>query len=86
MLNLTYHELYERLFDHFSTKDNEQHYYNVLLLAAIVQCFAVDTSVCERQSGRDGNNQDSSGSGLVAQQSSSTHTIPLFEIPYHSTF
>lgn len=46
--SLTYTELYERLFDHFSDQKNEQHYYNVLLVAATVQCIAVDTSVCER--------------------------------------
>jgi len=45
---LSYTELYERLFDHFSDKDNDLHYYNVLLLVCIVMCIAVDTSVCER--------------------------------------
>ena len=45
---MTYKELYERLFDQYSTKSNEQHYYNLLLLAAIVGCIAVDTSICER--------------------------------------
>ena len=34
---LKYHELYERLFDQFSDKSNPQHFYNVLLLAAVVQ-------------------------------------------------
>ena len=45
---LSYLELYERLFDHYSKKSNEQHYYNILLLIGIVMCLAVDTSVCER--------------------------------------
>ena len=45
---LKYHELYERLFDQFSDKANSQHFYNVLLIAAIVQTIAVDTSICER--------------------------------------
>jgi len=45
---LKYHELYERLFDQFSDKGNPQHFYNVLLIAAIVQTIAVDTSICER--------------------------------------
>ena len=46
--SLKYQELYERLFDQFSEKSNSQHFYNVLLLAAIVQTIAVDTSICER--------------------------------------
>ena len=29
-------------------KSNSLHFYNVLLLVAIVCCFAVDTSICER--------------------------------------
>jgi len=45
---LKYQELYERLFDQFSDKDNPRHFYNVLLLAAIVQTIAIDTSICER--------------------------------------
>ena len=45
---LSYKELYERLFDQYSTKSNNQHFYNVLLLCAIVGCIAVDTSICER--------------------------------------
>jgi hypothetical protein len=45
---LSYAELWERLFDHHSDKKNEQHYYNVLLLVAIVMCIAIDTSICER--------------------------------------
>lgn len=32
----------------FSEKKNPQHFYNILLLVAIVHCFAIDTSVCER--------------------------------------
>uniref|UniRef100_A0A7S0Q1D0 HAT C-terminal dimerisation domain-containing protein n=1 Tax=Coccolithus braarudii TaxID=221442 RepID=A0A7S0Q1D0_9EUKA len=36
------------MFDHNSEKKNALHYYNVLLLVAIVCCFAVDTSICER--------------------------------------
>ena len=32
----------------FSDKDNSQHFYNVLLLIAIVHCYAIDTSICER--------------------------------------
>ena len=31
-----------------ANKENDQHYYNILLLAGIVMCLAVDTSVCER--------------------------------------
>ena len=46
--SLKYHELYERLFDQFSEKANAQHFYNVLLVAAVVQIIAVDTSICER--------------------------------------
>ena len=45
---LKYQELYERLFDQFSEKYNPRHFYNVLLLAAIVQTIAIDTSICER--------------------------------------
>jgi len=41
-------ELYERLFDQFSDQGNPQHFYNVLLIASIVQTIAVDTSICER--------------------------------------
>ena len=48
LVQLTYKELYERLFDHWSDKKNTQHFYNVLLLVAIVMCVAVDTSICER--------------------------------------
>ena len=36
------------MFDQFSVKTNHQHYYNVLLIVAIVHCFAIDTSICER--------------------------------------
>eukprot|EP00966_Prymnesium_polylepis_P105116 2434683-Prymnesium_polylepis.1 len=36
------------LFDQYSDKINPQHFYNGLLLAAIVQTIAVDTSICER--------------------------------------
>ena len=36
------------MFDHSSTKTNPIHFYNVLLLAAIVMCMAIDTSICER--------------------------------------
>ena len=43
-----YLELYEDRFDHDSEKKNDQHFYNVLLLVAIVLSFAVDTSICER--------------------------------------
>ena len=32
----------------FSGKDNPQHFYSILLLVAIVHCFAIDTSACER--------------------------------------
>mmetsp|Transcript_9875 Transcript_9875/g.20901 ORF Transcript_9875/g.20901 Transcript_9875/m.20901 type:complete len:235 (-) Transcript_9875:103-807(-) len=46
--SLKYSELYQRLFDQFSEKDNSLHFYNVLLLAVIVQTIAVDTSTCER--------------------------------------
>lgn len=46
--NLSYTELYERLFDQYSVKADDQHYYDVLLLVAIVQCIAIDTSICER--------------------------------------
>ena len=46
--SLSYWELYERLFDHYSEKSNSTQFYNVLLLTAIVCCFAVDTSICER--------------------------------------
>ena len=42
-----YQELYERLFDHFLEKSNIQHFYHILFLAAVVQCLAVDTSICE---------------------------------------
>ena len=45
---LKYHELYQRLFDQFSDKSNPLHFYNVLLLAAVVQTIAIDTSMCER--------------------------------------
>ena len=40
--------MYERLFDHSSVKANPLHFYNVLLLVAIVMCMAIDTSICER--------------------------------------
>ena len=46
--SLSYSELYRRLFDQKSTKANDQDFYHVLLLAAIIGCLAVDTSVCER--------------------------------------
>ena len=46
--SLSYAKLYERLFDQNSDKGNEQHFYNILLLIAIVGCIAVDTSICER--------------------------------------
>ena len=36
------------LFDQYSDKIDSQHFYNVLLLVAIVQTIAVDTSICER--------------------------------------
>ena len=32
----------------YSDKIDSQHFYNVLLLAAVVQTIAVDTSICER--------------------------------------
>ena len=41
-------ELYERLIDQYSVKADGQHYNDVLLLVAIVQCIAIDTSICER--------------------------------------
>ena len=45
---MQYTELYERLYDQSSDKSNDQHYYNILLLVAIVGCISVDTSICER--------------------------------------
>ena len=45
---LPYSELWERMFDHESVKSNPLHFFNVLLLVAIVHCFAIDTSICER--------------------------------------
>ena len=61
LFDLDYVELYERLFDQYSdkflydgqrkvttSKLNDQSFYNILVLAAIVQCIAVDTSICER--------------------------------------
>ena len=36
------------MFDQFSNKDNPRHYYSVLLLVAIVHCYAIDTAICER--------------------------------------
>ena len=48
LMSLSFREMYERLYDHYSDKDNDTHYYNILLLAAIISCFAIDTSVCER--------------------------------------
>ena len=45
---LKYAPLYERLFDHSSEQANPLHFYNVLLLVAIVMCMAIDTSICER--------------------------------------
>ena len=40
--------LYERLFDHSSDKAEPTHFYNLLLLVAIVMCMAIDASICER--------------------------------------
>ena len=49
LVSLSYSELYERLFDQYSHKDQAIHYYHILLLAAIAPgCIAVDTSICER--------------------------------------
>ena len=48
LMSLSYEELYYRLFDQRSNKNDDQHFYNVLLLVAIVMCIAVDTSICER--------------------------------------
>ena len=45
---LKYVDLYQRLFDQYSEKTNGHHFYDVLLLVLIVQCIAVDTSICER--------------------------------------
>ena len=46
----SYSELYQRLFDQYSEKDRDDHFYNILLLVTIVMCIArrVDTSICER--------------------------------------
>ena len=46
--SLPYTTLWERMFDQFSEKQNPQHFYNILLVVAIVHCFAIDTSICER--------------------------------------
>ena len=45
---MPYQALWTRMFDQFSEKKNPRHYYNVLLIVAIVQCIAIDTSICER--------------------------------------
>ena len=45
---LSYVDLWERMFDHFSDRRNPQHFYHVLLVVALVFCFAIDTSICER--------------------------------------
>ena len=45
---LKYSELYERLFDQESDKESPTSLYNILLLAAIIGCMAIDTSICER--------------------------------------
>ena len=45
---LAYNKLYERLLDHHSDRKTDTHYYKTLLLAAIVGCIAMDTSICER--------------------------------------
>jgi uncharacterized protein (DUF488 family) len=47
-MGLSYLELYQRLFDQYSEKDRDDHFYNILLLVTIVMCIAVDTSICER--------------------------------------
>ena len=46
--SMPYATLWQRMFDQFSSRDNPCHYYNVLLVVAIVHCFAIDTSICER--------------------------------------
>ena len=46
--SMPYQTLWQRMFDQFSTKANPRHFYNVLLLVAIVHCIAIDTSICER--------------------------------------
>jgi hypothetical protein len=48
LASLPYAELYERLYDHYSRKDDPHHFYNVLLLQAMIGCLAMDTSICER--------------------------------------
>ena len=48
LASLPYKALWERMFDHCSTKSESRHFYNVLLVVAIVFCFAIDTSICER--------------------------------------
>ena len=45
---LNYRDLYHALYDGFSEPSNPGHCHSILILAAIVHCFAVDTSVCER--------------------------------------
>jgi len=46
--SMQYAAMWERLFDQYSNKDNGQHFYNILLIVAVVHCFAIDTSICER--------------------------------------
>ena len=60
LVSFTYIELYKRLFDQKGNKFvyvadgtctdklDDQSFYNILLLIAIVMSFAVNTSICER--------------------------------------
>ena len=43
-----YAELWDTIFDHYSEKENPQHFFDLLLLVLMVRCFAVDTAICER--------------------------------------
>ena len=48
LASLSYSELYSRLFNQFSNKKEERHYWHILIVALVSQCIAMDTSICER--------------------------------------
>jgi hypothetical protein len=48
LVSLSYRELYQRLCDQKSNKLNDQDFYSILLVQVLVDCIAVDTSICER--------------------------------------
>eukprot|EP01051_Picozoa_sp_SAG22_P026564 SAG22_NODE_8444_length_656_cov_0.718133_1_plen_58_part_01 len=46
-MGLGYLQLYERCFDHFSTKGEPGHFFHFLIIPLIIFAIGMDTSICE---------------------------------------